>query len=62
MQELETTIPQLEAEKAELEQTLYNTPSEKYSELQQLSEQVATLEQSIEDATARWLELAEMES
>ncbi|PSO50922.1 MAG: multidrug ABC transporter ATP-binding protein [Cyanobacteria bacterium SW_9_44_58] len=62
LQELETTIPQLEAEKAELEQTLYNTPSEKYSELQQLSEQVATLEQSIEDATARWLELAEMES
>ena len=62
LQELETKIPQLEAEKAELEQTLYNTPSEKYSELQQLSEQVANLEQSIEDATARWLELAEMES
>jgi len=62
LQDLETKIPQLEAEKAELEATLYNTPSEKYSELQELSEQVASLEESIETATARWLELAEMES
>ncbi len=60
--ELEIKIPQLEAEKTELENALYNTPSQQYSELQKLSEQVATLEKNIEDATARWLELADMES
>jgi len=62
LEDLETKIPQLEAEKTELENALYNTPSQKYSELQKLSEQVATLEKDIEDATARWLELADMES
>jgi ATP-binding cassette subfamily F protein uup len=62
LENLETKIPQLEAEKTELENALYNTSSQKYSELQKISEQVATLEQSIEEATARWLELAEMES
>lgn len=59
LEKLETKIPQMEAEKEELEQTMYNISSEKYSELQKLSEQVATLEESIETATARWLELAE---
>lgn len=62
LENLETKIPQLEAEKTELENALYNTSSQKHSELQKISEQVATLEQSIEEATARWLELAEMES
>jgi len=62
LEELETKIPQLEAEKIELENVLYNTSSQKYSELQKLSKQVATLEKDIEDATARWLELADMES
>lgn len=62
LEELEAKIPQLEAEKTELENALYNTPSPKYSELQKLSEQVATLEKDIEDATARWLELADLES
>ena len=62
LENLETKIPQLEAEKTELENALYNTSSQQYSELQKISEQVATLEQSIEEATARWLELAEMES
>ncbi len=62
LEKLETKIPQLEAEKAELENTLYNTSSQQYSELQKLSEQVANLEKSIEEATERWLELAEMES
>ena len=62
LENLETKIPQLEAEKTELENALYNTSSQQYSELQKLSEQVANLEQSIEEATERWLELAEMES
>lgn len=61
LENLETKIPQLEAEKTELENALYNTSSQQYSELQKLSEQVANLEQSIEEATERWLELAEME-
>lgn len=62
LEKLETEIPQLEAEKAELEKALYETPPQKYSELQKLSEQVATLEENIEKATERWLELAEMET
>ncbi len=62
LEDLETKIPQLEAEKIELEKALDQTPPQQYSELQKLSEQVATLEQNIEDATARWLELAELES
>ena len=62
LEDLETQIPQLEAEKTELEQALDQTPPQQYGELQKLSEQVATLEQNIEDATARWLELAELDS
>jgi ATP-binding cassette subfamily F protein uup len=62
LEDLETKIPELEAEKTELEKALDQTPPQQYSELQKLSEQVATLEQNIEDATARWLELAELES
>ena len=61
LEKLETKIPQLETEKAELEKTLYDTSSQKYSELQKISEQVATLEKQIEEATDRWLELAEIE-
>ena len=61
LEQLEAKIPQLEAEKAELETILYNTSSQNYSELQKLSEQVATLDEQIEEATARWLELAEMD-
>jgi len=62
LQDLETKIPQLEQEKADLETYLNQTPPENYSELQQLSEQIANLDQQIEEATARWLELAELES
>lgn len=59
LEDLETKIPELEAQKAQLEESLYNTPSQKYSELQKLSEEVAQLEQTIEEATERWLELAD---
>lgn len=62
LETLESQIPQLEQQKAELENRLNQTPPEKYSELQQLSEQIATLDQQIEQATARWLELAELQS
>jgi ABC transport system ATP-binding/permease protein len=56
---LETRIPELEATKATLEHQLYHAPPEGFSDLQKLSEQLAQLEQDIDAATERWLELAE---
>ncbi|WP_299486627.1 ABC-F family ATP-binding cassette domain-containing protein [Acaryochloris sp. IP29b_bin.137] len=58
---LEDKIPELEAKKAKLEQTLYGSPPSDFSEVQQLSEELATLEAEIETATERWMELAELE-
>ncbi|HEY9762183.1 MAG TPA: ATP-binding cassette domain-containing protein [Trichocoleus sp.] len=58
-EELETKIPEMEAEKEKLEQVLYKNPPGGYSEVQKLSEQLATLTQAIDAATERWLELAE---
>lgn len=58
-EELETKIPEMEAEKEKLEQILYKNPPGGYSEVQKLSEQLATLTQAIDVATERWLELAE---
>lgn len=62
LSELEHKIPQLEAEKAELEQALASTPPEKYTQIQSLYEQLEALTQNIDQATMRWLELAELES
>ncbi|PIG94435.1 ABC-F family ATP-binding cassette domain-containing protein [Gloeocapsopsis sp. IPPAS B-1203] len=59
---LETQIPQMEAEKEELEKTLYNNPPSSFTQMQELSERLANLIQSIDTATERWLELAERES
>ncbi|MUL39223.1 ABC-F family ATP-binding cassette domain-containing protein [Gloeocapsopsis dulcis] len=59
---LETQIPQMEAEKEELEKTLYNNPPSGFTQMQELSEHLANLIQSIDTATERWLELAERES
>lgn len=59
---LEDKIPELEAKKAKLEKTLYGSPPSDFSEVQQLSDQLATLEAEIETATERWMELAELES
>lgn len=58
-EQLETKIPALEAEKAELEQILYKSPPGGYSEVQKLSERLAELSHTIDSATERWLELAE---
>ncbi|HAC63142.1 MAG TPA: multidrug ABC transporter ATP-binding protein [Cyanothece sp. UBA12306] len=60
--ELEEKIPELEAEKEEIEQILYNNPPSDFSEMQQLTEQLAGLIESIDTATERWLELAERDS
>lgn len=59
---LEAKIEALEAEKAQLEDLLYNHPPEDFNEVQTLSENLAKLVEEIETATLRWLELAERES
>ncbi|MEG3977129.1 ATP-binding cassette domain-containing protein, partial [Microcoleus sp. herbarium8] len=61
-EQLETKIPQLEAEKAEIEQILsLNSPSG-FGEVKKLSERLGQLNQEIDRATERWLELAELVS
>jgi ABC transport system ATP-binding/permease protein len=58
-EKLEAKIPQLEAEKAEIEQILsLNSPSG-FGEVQKLSERLGQLNQEIDRATEKWLELAE---
>ncbi|MBD1863125.1 MULTISPECIES: ABC-F family ATP-binding cassette domain-containing protein [Trichocoleus] len=57
---LETKIPEMEAEKEAIEKTLYNNPPSGFSEVQQLSERLAELTQAIDQATERWMELAEL--
>jgi ATP-binding cassette subfamily F protein uup len=59
-EQLETEIPKLEAEKIEVEKTLYHNPPAGFSQVQQLSERLAELTQTIDAATERWLELAEL--
>jgi ATP-binding cassette subfamily F protein uup len=59
---LEAQIPNMEAEKEELEKLLYNSPPSEFTEMQKLTERLAELSQEIETATERWLELAERES
>lgn len=59
---LETQIPEMEAEKEELEKQLYNHPPSDFAEMQQLTERLAQLTQAIDTSTERWLELAERAS
>lgn len=58
-EQLESQIPQMEAEKAEIEQILYRNPPSGYSEVQKLAQKLADLTAAIDSGTARWLELAE---
>ncbi|MBZ8179467.1 ABC-F family ATP-binding cassette domain-containing protein [Oscillatoria salina] len=58
-EQLENTIPEMEAEKEELEKLLYNHPPNDFTEMQELTERLAKLCQEIDTATERWLELAE---
>jgi ABC transport system ATP-binding/permease protein len=62
LETLETQIPQLEAEKEEIEKILYGKPPSGFTELQQLSERLAELDRAIESGTERWLELSELQS
>jgi len=61
-EQLEAQIPQMEAEKLELERTLYRSPPAGFTQVQQLSQRLAELGQAIDAATERWLELAEIEA
>lgn len=61
LEQLETQIPELEAEKEELEKILYSNPPGDFVEMQTLTERLAHLEQMIESGTERWLELAELQ-
>ncbi len=60
-EELEEKIPQLEAQKADVEKALFNAPPGKVTQVQDLYEQLAALNQAIDTATERWMELAELE-
>jgi ABC transport system ATP-binding/permease protein len=59
LEQLETQIPKMEAEKAKLEKTLYGKQSG-LTDLQALSERLAELEKTIGTSTERWLELSEL--
>lgn len=61
LETLETKIPELEAEKSAIEQKLYHNPPTGFTEVQKLSEQLASLEEQIETSTIRWMELSEIE-
>jgi ATP-binding cassette subfamily F protein uup len=58
---IEGKIAAIEVEKAELEQALTAPPSD-FVKVQELYEKLESLNQAIETATERWLELAEIES
>jgi ABC transport system ATP-binding/permease protein len=60
LEQLEAKIPKLEAEKVELEQTLYLNPPSGYTELNRLSARLATLEATVNTATERWMTLSEL--
>ncbi|MEZ2276076.1 MAG: ABC-F family ATP-binding cassette domain-containing protein [Microcoleus sp.] len=57
--QLEAKIPQLEAEKAEIEQILSLNSPRGFGEVKKLSERLGKLNQEIEKATEKWMELAE---
>jgi len=59
---LDAQIPQLEAEKKELEKTMYHNSPSGYTAVQKLTDQLARLNEAIDRSTERWLELAERDS
>ena len=62
MEKLESVIiPDLETQKADIEGQLYQNPPSDYTELEKLTEELSHLNQEIEVATEKWMELAEIE-
>ncbi|NMF83221.1 ABC-F family ATP-binding cassette domain-containing protein [Nodosilinea sp. P-1105] len=58
-EQLETQVPEMEAQKAAIEQRLYGDPPNDYEEVTRLSAQLGDLSAAIDAATERWLALAE---
>ena len=58
-EDLELKIPQLEAEKIQVEKQLYHNPPTGHTEVKKLSDRLAELNKLIEKSTERWLELSE---
>ena len=58
-EDLELKIPQLEAEKIQVEKQLYHNPPTGHTEVQKLSDRLAELNKLIEKSTERWLNLSE---
>ncbi|MEG4208502.1 ABC-F family ATP-binding cassette domain-containing protein [Microcoleus sp. S13_B4] len=58
-EQLESQIPQMEAEKQEIEKRLSHNAPSGFTEVKKLSDRLAQLTQQIDRATERWLELAE---
>ncbi|MEG4520004.1 MULTISPECIES: ABC-F family ATP-binding cassette domain-containing protein [unclassified Microcoleus] len=58
-EQLESKIPQMEAEKEDIEKILSNNAPSGFAEMKKLSDRLAQLTQEIDRATERWLELAE---
>jgi ATP-binding cassette subfamily F protein uup len=56
---LEQRIPELEGEKEKIEYLLSHNPPTEFTEIKQLSERLGEINQEIDAATERWLELAE---
>ncbi|MGK7929705.1 MAG: ABC-F family ATP-binding cassette domain-containing protein [Spirulina sp.] len=61
LEQLEQKVPELEEQKSQLEHTIYNDPPAGYTKLQELTDRLAQLNEEIEKATERWLELAELD-
>ena len=59
---LESKVPALEAQKADLEGQIAGVLPADYERLQQLLAELETLDAEIETATERWLELAERDA
>ncbi|SKB15301.1 Uncharacterized ABC transporter ATP-binding protein YfmR [Planktothrix sp. PCC 11201] len=59
-EKLETKIAELEAKKIDLEKQLYQAPPGAVSKVQDLHQQVENIILEIDNATERWLELAEI--
>lgn len=59
-EKLETKIAELEAKKIDLEKQLYQAPPGAVSKVQDLHQQVENIIIEIDNATERWLELAEI--
>ena len=61
-EKLEAKIAEMEMEKEELEKSLYHNPPTDFTKVQELSEKLSVLNEEIDVATERWMELAERDN